>query len=324
MTTLDVLSTHGSRNDILVVELPEGLPITTDLSRVVRNLCDRTGPLGADGVYFVEDPTGAAEALFYNPDGSRSSLCGNGMRCLGRYVLDRRAEESATVSTGPHRFLVERAAGEGGVPRTAVSLPPVSFHAPEPIVAGVHEWFDEVIPALGSPLGFTALAVPNSHLIAIVDHYDEKELVSVGRRVEALTETFPIGANVSFVQPLGEHEIFVCTFERGVGLTLSCGSGVIASSAVYSKLRGIPAGIPLTVRNPGGVAKAVFRDEGGRWHPTLEGNATFVSRATVSLEEAEAGPDFAVDTERFDEEIAAYAELDRANRARLAELGVTI
>src|SRR5258706_464404 len=83
------------------------------------------------------------------------------------------------------------------------------------------------------------------------------------------------------VLPLAPEEIFVRTFERGAGLTASCGSGMAASRAVYSHVSRIDPGREVTVRNAGGMATVSLSVRDGRWHPVVQGNATLVYRARV-------------------------------------------
>ena len=88
----EILNAHGSLNDIFVAELTPGdFASDTDLRAFVRNLCDRDGPFGGDGVYFYDAAPAVPEAWFFNPDGSAAEFCGNGMRCLGRVILDRKS-----------------------------------------------------------------------------------------------------------------------------------------------------------------------------------------------------------------------------------------
>jgi diaminopimelate epimerase len=111
--------------------------------------------------------------------------------------------------------------------------------------------------------------------------------------------------------------VFVRTFERGAGLTPSCGSGVVASRAAYSRVSGLDPAERLVVRNAGGVAAASVQVRDGAWYPVLEGNATVVYRAEVDRQGNQAGPlDWAAD------ENAAYATLDERNTARLKEHGI--
>ena len=111
--------------------------------------------------------------------------------------------------------------------------------------------------------------------------------------------------------------MFVRTFERGAGLTPSCGSGVVASRAAYSRVSGLDPEQRVVVRNAGGVAAASVQVRDGAWYPVLEGNATVVYRAEVGLDGSQAGPvEWAVD------ENAAYVTLDERNTAHLKSHGI--
>src|ERR1700760_2829559 len=206
-----------------------------DLRAFVRRLCDRAGPFGGDGIYFYDAGPRVPEAWFFNPDGSSAEFCGNGMRCLGRVVLDQRGADAAVIRSGQAEYTVRRG----------------------------------------------AVTIPNPHLIALVDKYVESDLIAMGERVAARPDVFPAGANLSVLLPLEPAEVFVRTFERGAGLTASCGSGMAAARAVYSRVTPVDPRRRVTVRNAGGMATVSLTVRGESWHPVLEGNATFVYRAEV-------------------------------------------
>lgn len=337
---LSVAKTHGSRNDIFVID---GSPddhfgSADEVARAVARLCDRRDGLGGDGAYFVADGDGdgAARAWFFNPDGSEALLCGNGMRCAGRLLLDRHQTDSVVVRTGPYAFTVTDAGTTAhGVRQVSVELPPVDFTPAEPIVEGVAWPFvDQPLPALDSALAagrrVSALAVPNSHLVSVVDRYDEAELVAAGRAIAETPATFPLGANLSFVLPLlppssGAEvtEVFIRTYERGAGLTPSCGSGIVASRAVLSRLGWVAPDRPVLVRNPGGVARSWLRGADGV--PVLEGNATLVYRTEldprVVLGDAPLA-EAARDAETYPAEADAFAALSDENAKALREAGI--
>lgn len=339
MAGLTLTKAHGSRNEIFVVDGAPGDHFADgDLARAVALLCDRERGLGGDGVYFVaDDGDGTAQAWFFNPDGSEALLCGNGMRCVGRLLLERHGAESALVHTGPYSFTV-RDAGTSphGVRQVGVELPPVDFAPELPLVAGADApLVDRQLPAYHPSRPVTALAVPNSHLVSLVDTYDEDELVATGRRVAETPEVFPLGANVSFVLPLsrtggsgssaadGEiDEVFVRTYERGAGLTPSCGSGIVASRAVLSRLGGVSPERPVLVRNAGGVARSLLQQDGDTWQPVLEGNATLVSRTTLAPAALLGEGPLPPADETFPAEAAAFDELSSENVKALHGSGV--
>jgi len=116
-------------------------------------------------------------------------------------------------------------------------------------------------------------------------------------------------------------EIFVRTFERGAGLTASCGSGMAAARAVYSRIGRADPERDILIRNAGGVAAASLRVRDGQWFPVLEGNATFVYRADVdpsALARAQSRPG----REPYPDEIRAYSALEEQNSARLRAIGI--
>jgi diaminopimelate epimerase len=302
-----LVKTHGSLNEIFALDAaPDAWASEAELREFVRRVCDRSAWTGgSDGIYLYDASGPNAQAWFFNPDGSSAEFCGNGMRGLGRLILDLRGTDTEVVSSGGRDYTVHRAPSTPeGVRQVLLELPPLRFDA----------------PALPAPFAdFTAVAVPNPHVIAIVGEYSEPDLIDLGKRAD---EVFADGANVSFLQPLadtegGAAEVFVRTFERGAGLTPSCGSGVVASRAAYSQATGLDPAQRLVVRNAGGVAAASIQVRDGDWYPVLEGNATVVYRAAVDLAGNQAGP-----IEWATEENAAYATLDERNTARLKEHGI--
>jgi diaminopimelate epimerase len=309
-----LVKTHGSLNEIFAAAAtPASFATDAGLREFVRRVCDRDGWTGGgDGVYLYDARPAVTQAWFFNPDGSSAEFCGNGMRGLGRLVLDQRGTEAEVVASGGRTYTVRRAdptpegaegaEGAEGVRRVLVELPRVEFATAPP-----------------SPFErFTAVTVPNPHVVAVVGAYSEPDLIEAGRRAD---EVFAEGANVSFLLPLADGdspEVFVRTFERGAGLTPSCGSGVVASRAAYSRVTGLDPGRRVLVRNAGGAAAAWIRVHDGTWFPFLEGNATVVYRAEAAPSGEQAGPvAYAAD------ENSAYAALDEQNTARLKSAGVT-
>jgi len=298
---MELVKTHGSLNEIFALDAaPAAWPSGDELRAFVRKVCDRgswTG--GSDGIYLYDAAPAHTRAWFFNPDGSAAEFCGNGMRGLGRLILDLRGTDTEVVSSGGRDYTIRRAPSTAeGVRQVLLELPPLSFD-------------DAELPAPFT--GFTGVRVPNPHVISMVGEYSEPDLIELGKQAD---EAFADGANVSFLLPL-ESEVFVRTFERGAGLTPSCGSGVVASRAAYSKLTGLAPAERLVVRNAGGVAAASIQIRDGDWYPVLEGNATVVYRAEVDHAGNQAGP-----IEYATEENAAYATLDERNVAYLKSRGV--
>jgi diaminopimelate epimerase len=302
---MELVKTHGSRNEIFALAArPADWASDAALREFVRRVCDRgswTG--GSDGIYLYDAGEPDAQAWFFNPDGSSAEFCGNGMRGLGRLILDLRGTDTEVVASGGRGYTVHRAPSTPeGVRQVLLELPPLSFD-------------DAQLPAPFT--GFTAVRVPNPHVISIVGQYSEPDLIELGKRAG---DVFADGANVSFLQPLTDGdapEVFVRTFERGAGLTPSCGSGVVASRAALSRVTGLDPGQRVVVRNAGGVAAATIHVRDGAWSPVLEGNASVVYRAAADLRGAQAGP-----VENALVENDAYAILDERNIAYLRTHGI--
>lgn len=319
----EILNAHGSRNDIFVTDLtPRDFASQADLSSFVRHLCDRTGAFGGDGVYFHDATLPVPEAWFFNPDGSAAEFCGNGMRCLGRVVLDGRGTDTAVIRSGQVEYTVRRGpATKEGVQQVVLEQPAVAFDVP--VAAGRSPLIKAGLPELDPALTFTAVTVPNPHLVAVVEDYVEADLVAMGERVAARKDVFPAGANLSVLLPLAAEEVFVRTYERGAGLTASCGSGMAASRAVSSRIGLAEPEQEVIVRNAGGLATVSLRVRLGRWHPVLQGNATFVYRAEIDPAAlAVTAPAIANDREFYSAEIGAYDALDRGNAIRLRTAGI--
>ena len=316
----EILNAHGSKNDIFIAAMtPRNFASDAGLRAFVRRLCDRAGPFGGDGIYLYDAAPAIPEAWFFNPDGSSAEFCGNGMRCLGRVVLDRRGADAAVIRSGQAEYTVRRAATTGeGVRQIGLEHPAVDFTPQTAVVAGRNPLTEARLPELDPALEFTAVTIPNPHLIALVDKYVESDLIAMGERVATRPDVFPAGANLSVLLQLEPAEVFVRTFERGAGLTASCGSGMAAARAVYSRITPVDPARRVTVRNAGGMATVSLNVRQGRWHPVLEGNATFVYRAEV--DPAALARDA---VEPCDDEVRAYAALDERNAARLREAGVT-
>jgi len=343
----EILNAHGSKNDIFVAAMtPRDFASDDDLRAFVRRLCDRAGPFGGDGVYFYDAAPVVPEAWFFNPDGSSAEFCGNGMRCLGRVILDLRGTDQAVIRSGQAQYTVRRAATTPeGVRQISLEHPAVDFAPQRPVVKGRNPLTATRLTELDPALQFTAVTIGNPHLVAIVDKYVESDLIAMGERVAARPDVFPAGANLSVLLPLEPAEpaeiaesaeiaepaeiaeVFVRTFERGAGLTASCGSGMAASRAVYSRVSPIGPERKITVRNAGGMATVSLKVRGGWWHPVLEGNATFVYRADVdpavlARGDHGAGAAKAGDREFRPDEDRAYAALEERNTARLRAAGI--
>jgi len=220
---------QGLGNDFILIEGPEQLsPVE------VSELCDRRFGVGADGVLVVTrgDPS---RMEYWNADGSAAEMCGNGLRCIARYSYDR--------GWAPDRnFSVQTPVGLRGVrvfeDRVEAEMGRAVFGGIRSILGAEYELVD-----MGNP-----------HAVTFVDDPATIDVTDVG---SALQSEFPNGSNVEFVS-LDGSGVVMRVWERGVGETLACGTGIAAVAAVAAERFGLSS--PIEVSVPGGQASIDIRD----------------------------------------------------------------
>jgi diaminopimelate epimerase len=289
---IQILKCHGSGNDFFLIDELGGEYLFTEEQRqsLIRLLCDRQGSLGgADGLLFVQDsPVGDARMRFFNPDGSEAEMCGNGVRCVGRYVIELTGKRDVLIETMKTNILIKSVEEiypgikTFDVALAAVSLDPSTL----PMEVSGERLINEPIPALSDDLKFTALSIPNPHIVAVVDTFEEP-LLAVAEQANRDKGIFPRGVNVSYVKVLEPNAIFVLTYERGVGVTNSCGTAMSASSYVSCLLGHAHKNEPIRVYNKGGMVRCLVEDGGsaaGEEIVHLIGNATYVFTAEIRMD----------------------------------------
>ncbi|UVO50316.1 diaminopimelate epimerase [Sphingomonas sp. SUN019] len=299
----DIIKCHGSGNDFPLVDA-RGIDLADDEWAVVaRALADRRGCVGGDGLLAL---TGDLGFRMWNSDGSEAETCLNGVRCVARLAFERLGIDAATLRLRTSAVAVTRAADIApGVYTIRETAGPATRDVTAwPLTGEGAEIVERPIAQLSSSRPFTAVAIPNPHLIAFVDSIDEAELIGIGLACEAAPGWLPNRANVSFVQVLDAEALFVRTHERGVGLTDSCGSAMAASAHAAALTGRIGWGREVTVRNRGGMIRARADADG---MVTLNGNATFEWDGAVSVDLATGiAGDLTIARWRNDE-IAAWA-----------------
>lgn len=273
---LKLLKVHGSMNTFY---LYEGLD-REDYGQLTQELCS-LDPV-ADGLLVVL-PSNSANARMrvFNKDGSEASMCGNGLRCVARYVCERDGLENAVIETMKADLKVEKQSSDGDIAMYAVEISPVSFQLDDLPMAyeEQEEWILKPLPFISEQIPFTAVAVPNPHLIAIVPEELQKGGVHQQKWAELFNrpnDYFSDGVNVSYVTKV-EGGIFVKTFERGVGFTNACGTAMTASALVSCLAELTPFG-EVSVFNPGGMVKCSVEKLNGGYSLQLAGNATYLSK----------------------------------------------
>ena len=298
---------HGSGNDFPLIDARDVALSGAEWAIVTRALADRAGPVGGDGLLLLEAPRDGADfaMAMYNSDGSEAEVCLNGLRCVARAGFAAFGVDEAIVRLKASVASVARAGevapGVYGVRETAG---PASLDAAAWPIVGRDRVVETAISELGAR-AFTAVAMPNPHLVAFVDAVDEAELVAVGAACEAAPDWLPNRANVSFVEVRG-HGLFVRTCERGVGLTDSCGSAMAASTYAAGLTGRMPWDTEITVFNKGGLVCARAGDDG---MVTITGNATWEYAGEVEVDLAAGTASGLVVRERFEGEVAAWQQV---------------
>ncbi|KQN19372.1 diaminopimelate epimerase [Sphingomonas sp. Leaf33] len=302
---------HGSGNDFPLIDARAIALRDAEWASVARALADRAGPVGGDGILLLTNGAGDADfgMRMFNSDGSEAETCLNGLRCTARAGFEALGLETARVrlkvSCADVAHVADIAPGVYGVETRAG---PAST---DPQAVGVRvaaSAIDAVIPGLPSARAFTAVAMPNPHLVTFVERVDEAELVRLGEWCEARPDLLVDRANVSFVELRGT-DLFVRTHERGVGLTDACGSAMAASTFAAGLTGRVPFGTWTTVFNPGGRvrARAEAPTDGGM--VTIQGNATFEWDGEIKVDLASGMASGLVVTRRREHEVAAWARV---------------
>ncbi|MBB3695779.1 diaminopimelate epimerase [Sphingomonas sp. BK580] len=304
---------HGSGNDFPLIDARDAALDGTDWAGVARALADRAGPVGGDGLLLLTrgDDRAAFGMRMFNSDGSEAETCLNGLRCAARAGFAAIGAERATVrlkTSYAEAARVEELAP--GVYTVAETAGPASLDAAAwPLRDAPARIVEARVPPLPSARAFTAVAMPNPHLVAFVDTVDEEELVAVGQACEAAPAWLPNRANVSFVELRGEDRLYVRTFERGVGLTDSCGSAMAASSYAAGLTGRVAFDRALTVYNRGGLVRA---RAGADAMVTLHGNATWEWEGSVTVDPTRGVAGELVVERHHPDEIAAWARVVEA------------
>lgn len=287
MASITFTKGHGTGNDFVIVPDPDG---TINLSDdQVAALCDRHFGIGGDGILRVVRSSALAEGAsaenaewfmdYRNADGSAAEMCGNGIRVFVRYLADSGlitlgANDSVRIGTRAGVKTVTRA-GDGFEVDLGLWRP---------------EAEDVLVRAKGLPVARPGqgIDVGNPHIVVALQ--SEAELDALDLTVHPILDPEPpAGANIEFVvpaEPLVQNGVGIVTmrvFERGVGETLSCGTGIAATALAVRHWAGATAPDSWSVTVPGGILGVRVRRDTDGEHVLLSGSATLVFTGTVAL-----------------------------------------
>jgi diaminopimelate epimerase len=234
---------HGIGNDYVYVNCFEE-PLPTDPAGLSRRISDRHFGVGSDGLILICKSDNGADARMrmFNADGSESEMCGNGIRCVAKYVYDHGIKQAETlrIQTGRGILTLNLEIKQGKTQRVRVNMgEPILEGAKIPTTFRGERVVDQPLPAVGdvpvrnwsSECGLdprmTCVSMGNPHMVIYCKDTSKVPLELVGPRFERAAE-FPKRINVHFVQVQSPEEVTMRTWERGSGITLACGTGACA------------------------------------------------------------------------------------------------
>lgn len=221
---------HGAGNDYVYVDCFAGVP-QGNLSELARRISHRRFGVGADGLILIH-PSEQADARMqmFNADGSEAEMCGNGIRCVAKYLYERRGVQKPEIVIETKAGLltvwpevvagcVRRVRVDMGQPILEADRIPSRFHV-SPVV-------NQPLEAAGENLVVTCLSMGNPHCVVFVPEATDKWVLQIGPKIEQ-HRMFPARTNVEFVEVLSPTEVRQRTWERGSGETWACGTGASA------------------------------------------------------------------------------------------------
>lgn len=225
---------HGCGNDYVYVNgFVEKIP-QEKKPDIVRKLSDRHFGIGGDGVIFINPSEDADfEMEMYNADGSRSEMCGNGIRCVGKFVYDKGLTdktEISVISAGKIKYLTLHTEN-GKVSTVRVNMGEPEFIAANvPVISSNEQVVDEDIEVNGQTYKMTCVSMGNPHAVVFIEDTEQLEIEKIGPYFEN-HERFPRRTNTEFVQVIDRNYVKMRVWERGTGETLACGTGCCATAA---------------------------------------------------------------------------------------------
>ena len=283
---------HGIGNDYVYVDCFAERLDGVDLPDLARRISDRHRGIGSDGLILI-CPSKRADAamVMYNADGSRAEMCGNGIRCLAKYVVEHGlvGPDADPSAQDPRRIRVETDAGvldldlrlgnrdrcvesvrvDMGLPRLAPDQIPTTLDGPT--IA------DRPVTIAGRQYSITCVSMGNPHAVIFVDDLDSVDLPREGRAIEC-ADIFPARTNVHFVRVDTRSQMTMLAWERGSGETMACGTGACAACVAASITA--RADRCVTVNLPGGSLQIEWSDND---HVYLTGPAEEVFRGDWPL-----------------------------------------
>ncbi len=258
---------QGCGNDYVYINCFEEK--VEDAPALARKVSDRHFGIGADGLVLIKPSSRDDFTMeMYNADGSQGKMCGNAIRCVGKYVFDHRMtkkRELAVETLAGTKYLSLNVSGDKVSEVTVLMGVPVFEPEKIPVVAEGKSVVDMPVTVDGRKYRITAVSMGNPHAVIFVEDTKNFPIEKIGPLFER-HEMFPERVNTEFVKVLDRENISMRVWERGSGETWACGTGACAS-AVASVINGYTDG-KVTVHMLGGNLHIRYDGEGGQVHMT--------------------------------------------------------
>ncbi|MGB5911629.1 MAG: diaminopimelate epimerase [Promethearchaeia archaeon] len=249
---------HGLGNDYVVINNLKWKIPDDKKADLAKLLCQPHFSVGADGLLFVCDSEKADIRMrMFNPDGSEAEMCGNGIRCFSKYIYENDIvkNEDIKIET-PKGIIINKLKVEGNkVISVKVDMgSPILDCESIPVELDdiVDRCVNEQIVILDKIFNFTAVSMGNPHAVIFTQNViSDNDLNKYGAALES-NEHFPNKTNVEFVKIISKREARLRVFERGIGITLSCGTGTCAAVVAGTILGLFEKNVPIIVHNDGG------------------------------------------------------------------------
>ena len=223
---------QGCGNDFVIVD--SRLDGEIDSTEKISKICDRHFGIGADGViYVLNSDVAEVRMRIFNSDGSEAEMCGNGIRCFTKFLLNDTNKTNLTVETGAGILKVNLRAELVSVDMGK----PILDAEKIPVKGYENHVVNQPIEVDGKIFKMTCVSMGNPHCVIFVDDVGKINLAEIGPKFER-HKIFPKHTNVEFVQVIGKNKLRMRVWERGSGITLACGTGACAT-AVAANLNGL-------------------------------------------------------------------------------------
>lgn len=240
---------QGIGNDFIAIDGRDDNINSDDYGKLAKSVCHRKFSVGADGLLVVKNSNVAdIEMVYYNSDGSRASMCGNGLRCFVKFVYDNNIvnKEKIDVDTLDGIKKIKINLKNKDIDTITVNMGQGSFKCSDiPINSNEEIFINKEINVLDEKFMVNCMHMGVPHTVIFVDDMDMNKIHKYGPLIEK-HEIFPEGTNVNFVKIIDEKNILVRTWERGCGYTLGCGTGITASVIISNYLKKVKDSVKVT------------------------------------------------------------------------------